>query len=204
LVKGCVRPGAKRGLCLRHYDRWWKARRKGRVVAVEPRDAPGLEIPAIANECGSRCDLIWLAGLLEGEGTFGLNGRPPCAYPVISVEMCAEDVVRRAARILGVTSVYRREPDEPAWSATFTAKIAGHDAAGWMRELRPYMGLRRLVAIDRALAAYQPIRLTEVPETCLVSGCEKPHRSRGLCHAHYMSWSRDRAKGRIPRITPLR
>ena len=73
-----------------------------------------------------------------------------------------------------------------------------------MRELRPYMGLRRIAAINVALAAYHPIRLTQMSATCVVSGCNRPHRSRGLCHAHYMSWWRDRAKGRAPRVTPLR
>jgi hypothetical protein len=73
-----------------------------------------------------------------------------------------------------------------------------------MRKLKPLMGTRRGAAIDAALAAYNPIRLVHAPPTCIVDGCERPHRSRGLCHAHYMSWSRDLAKGRTPRVTPLR
>jgi hypothetical protein len=28
----CQRPGARRGLCERHYDRWWKARRRGETT----------------------------------------------------------------------------------------------------------------------------------------------------------------------------
>ena len=43
-----------------------------------------------------------------------------------------------------------------------------------------------------------------VAPTCVVPGCTKPHRSRGLCHARYGLWSRDLKKGRIPRVTPLR
>ena len=58
-------------------------------------------------------------------------------------------------------------------------------------------------AIDKALRTI-PIRLTPAPATCIVAGCDAPHRGRGLCHKHYMSWSRDVAKGRAPRITPLR
>src|SRR5207244_4906431 len=42
---------------------------------------------------------------------------------------------------------------------------------------------------------------SRVAPTCVVPGCTKPHRSRGLCHAHYMLWSRDLKKGRIPRVT---
>jgi hypothetical protein len=73
-----------------------------------------------------------------------------------------------------------------------------------MRRLRPLMAGRRGAAIDAALAAYHPIRLTPAPARCIVSGCERPHRGRGLCHKHYMSWSRDRKRGRAPRVTPLR
>jgi hypothetical protein len=74
----------------------------------------------------------------------------------------------------------------------------------WMRTLRPHMGQRRTRAIDLALAAYRPIRLAQAPRYCVIPGCERPHRGRGLCHKHYMKWDRDRKAGRKPRITPLR
>jgi hypothetical protein len=90
------------------------------------------------------------------------------------------------------------------WRPTYVARIAGHRAADWMRAVRAEMGLRRTAAIDAAIAGYHPIRLIDIPRICVVPGCGRPHRSRGLCHAHYMSWSRDIAKGRSPRITPLR
>lgn len=82
--------------------------------------------------------------------------------------------------------------------------VSGHDAAMWMIKLRESMGERRRNAIDNALAKYRPIRLIDAPTTCMVPECLQTHRSRGLCHKHYMSWSRDVARGRTPRITPLR
>ena len=66
------------------------------------------------------------------------------------------------------------------------------------------MGARRAAAIDTALEDYYPVRLTEMPANCVVPGCFEPPRARGLCHRHYMSWSRDVAKGRTPRVKPLR
>jgi len=117
--------------------------------------------------------------------------------------MCEQDVVERVADLLN-TRLWVEAARTERWRPTYVAQIAGHHAAGWMSALRPYMGLRRTAAIDAALAVYNPIRLTEVPLTCVVPGCERPHRSRGLCNTHYMRWSRDRAKGRPPRITPLR
>jgi hypothetical protein len=149
--------------------------------------------------------LAWLAGLLEGEGTFSVNRQSAdIAYPVIKLTMCDQGVVARAAGLIGAPNVRRQEPERPGWSPTFVTAISGRDAATWMRRLRDSMGTRRRAAIDAALAQYHPIRLVDPPDSCVVPGCSQPHRGRGLCHKHYMTWSRDRAKGRDARITPLR
>jgi hypothetical protein len=148
-------------------------------------------------------DRAWIAGLLEGEGSFIASRGGRSSYPVIKVEMCEREVVERAARLLD-TKVWVVPPGTEGWRRTYVAQIAGHRAAEWMRALRLYMGLRRTAAIDAALSAYHPIRLIAPPRVCAVDRCERPHRARGLCNTHYMSWSRDRARGRTPRITPLR
>jgi hypothetical protein len=80
----------------------------------------------------------------------------------------------------------------------------GAAAVTVMRNVRSYMGERRRRAIDLAIEGYRPIRLVKAPRTCCVPDCEKPHDSRGLCHKHYMMWSRDRAARRSERITALR
>jgi hypothetical protein len=87
---------------------------------------------------------------------------------------------------------------------TYSVAISGAPAADWMQRLRPLMGERRRAAIDAALEAFYPERLSVAPEHCVVPGCPGAHRGRGLCHKHYMSWLRDVAKGRVPRVTPLR
>jgi len=204
LVKGCARPGSRRGLCRRHYDRWWKARRRGVVPGFAPVDAPVRDFgPSSIAGCSENCELAWLVGLLEGEGTFTVTGVRGPMYPVVAVKMCDEDVIQRVARMFGAT-VYRLEPEHEAWSPVYATKIGGHRAAEWMRRLRPFMGQRRTAAIDAALGAYHPIRLTPAPATCVVAGCGRPNRGRGLCHKHYMSWSRDHKRGRPPRVRPLR
>jgi hypothetical protein len=156
------------------------------------------------HECDDACDLMWLAGLLEGEGCFTLSRGEANSYPVISLKLCDRDIVERAARQLGAGEIRRIEPEREEWSVTYHTSIGGHRAAGWMRRLRPLMGRRRAAAIDLALAAYQPIRVVAPPSTCVVAGCASAHRSRGLCHKHYMTWLRDRASGRPARLTPLR
>jgi hypothetical protein len=203
----CSRPGSRRGLCERHYDRWWKAQRRGRTTDFGPVEAPAPGFAPIGDgaEMNEECAVAWLAGLLEGEGAFTLNRySPQIAYPVIKLQMCDRSIVARAAEMLGAPGVWRKEPEMEKWRPTYTTAITGPRAARWMRRLRDLMGIRRRAAIDKALAAYHPIRLVDAPATCVVPGCHDPHRGRGLCHKHYMMWSRDRAKGRDARIAPLR
>ncbi len=203
----CLRPGARRGLCARHYDRWWKAGRRGETTDFGPLEPHVEAFGPITNgaELDDSSALAWLAGLLEGEGTFSVNRHSAAiAYPLLSLQMCDEGIVARVARLMGAPNVWRREAAKEGWSPTYVAAISGHHAATWMRRLRNSMGIRRRAAIDAALAQYQPIRLVDPPASCVAPGCGKPHRSHGLCHKHYMMWSRDRAKGRADRISPLR
>lgn len=178
----------------------WQRRRAPRRSRAA--DSPSTLVQTRGESQEAR-DHAWLAGLLEGEGSFLANRGVLSSYPVIKVEMCEREVIERAARILD-TRVWFVPARTEGWRPTYVAQIAGHRAAEWMRTVRPYMGFRRTAAIDVALSAYHPIRLIAPPLVCVVEGCERPHRARGLCNTHYMSWSRDRAKGRVPRITPLR
>jgi hypothetical protein len=205
-VDGCVQPATTKGLCDSHFNRWYKAMRRGASSPFTPR--PLTREDVLREPSGHRptpeCEVAWLAGLLEGEGTFSRNRTESNSYPVLSVHMCSRDVVERAGVILGALSVQQRKPSDPSWNLTYRAAIGGLEAALWMQRLRPMMGERRRAAIDVALDDYYPERLSVAPEHCVVPGCEEPHRGRGLCHKHYMSWSRDRTKGRTPRVKPLR
>ena len=200
---GCLRIALRRALCRQHYDSWWRARKRGRISPHIPRvpELPEaiLEVPVR----GHPHAISWLAGLLEGEGSFSNSD----GYPVISVSMCDQDVIARTVEILNCQTI-RDATDARdrvrGWAPVWSAALAGARAADLMRGLRPLMYSRRRLQIDRALAAYHPIRLTAPPEICVTDGCERPHRSRGLCNTHYMKWSRDRAHGREARVTSLR
>jgi hypothetical protein len=100
-------------------------------------------------------DLHWLAGLLEGEGSF-LAGEPsnPNA-PRISIAMTDYDVIKRAADLLGIKSIYTRH-GTGNWQTSYQFHLKGTRAVSVMRQLRPLMGTRRQKQIDRALAAYNP------------------------------------------------
>ena len=108
------------------------------------------ELPAIAE-----ADLHWLAGLLEGEGTFLVG--PPSAprTPAIQFWMTDRDVVERASVFLEAAVMVvpaRRE----GWKTAYAVRIRGTRAVLWMKRLRPLMGIRRREQIDRAIASYAP------------------------------------------------
>ncbi|WP_336628463.1 MULTISPECIES: hypothetical protein [unclassified Microbacterium] len=98
---------------------------------------------------GDRAALIWLAGLLEGEGAFDLHRQ---RYPRIRLQMTDRDVVDRAAQLMG-TSV-RASLKRPPASTTWNAEVSGERAATLMAQLLPYMGARRSRRIGDTLAGY--------------------------------------------------
>lgn len=99
-------------------------------------------------------DVIWLAGLLEGEGTFDLHrGR----YPRVRVGMTDRDVVGRAATLMGANlRLSLRFGQQSTWHAETT----GEHAVQVMEALLPHMGARRSGKIADVLAHYRFARLT--------------------------------------------
>jgi hypothetical protein len=108
--------------------------------------------PALGGENGWP-PVFWLAGLLEGEGSF-MRGAPSApAYPIIACRMTDLDTVELVAAAFG-TSVQAIEKGRH--KTEFAASLRGSRAAELMRLLRPMMSLRRQRAIDQALNTYTP------------------------------------------------
>lgn len=91
-------------------------------------------------------DVIWLAGLLEGEGTFDMHRGK---YPRVRVGMTDRDVVGRAATLMG-SNVTLRLHDRPA-KATWHAEVSGVKAVQVMEAILPTMGARRSGVIATVL-----------------------------------------------------
>ena len=87
---------------------------------------------------GDRDDLLWLAGLLEGEGSFDAHRGK---YPRIRLAMTDRDVVGRAASLMDskIRLALHPEPAQPTWHT----EISGERAADIMRDILPHMGTRR-------------------------------------------------------------
>lgn len=97
--------------------------------------------------------LAWLAGLLEGEGTFL---RPPPSMPncpIVSCRMTDRDVVEQVAAQFGPAVM---EIDKGEYRTEFAATLKGQGAVALMTDIRPLMGERRQQAIDAALYYYRP------------------------------------------------
>ena len=72
-------------------------------------------------------DKYWLAGLLEGEGSFCRGSPSNPRAPRIAVEMIDKDIVKKVARLFGCKCipVSRRESN---WHSTYIARRVGKKA----------------------------------------------------------------------------
>lgn len=110
----------------------------------------------------------WLAGLLEGEGYFGL--RSEASTPQVKLEMTDEDVVLRALiliqRITGKQHnlTYVKRKDKKAhYQPTFVIALYGKDAIKVMKKVVKLMGWRRRQKIWQTLNGFRaPVEKLDV------------------------------------------
>lgn len=117
----------------------------------------------------SDLDLAWLAGLIEGEGTFDsprrVGGRGGSYRGcVITVGMTDEDVVARFARLVGAKS-YHSRPGRDGRLALYSCTISEPYAIVLMLRLYPLMGLRRQQRIAECIQTTRQVRWP-LPEDC--------------------------------------
>ena len=138
-IEDCGTEIYAKGWCNKHYQRF---RRNGHPEIL--RRNPVLSM--------SEADIAWLAGLLEGEGSFFMTGRGDYYYPTIVVSMTDRDVVERVSRMFG-TGIYAQKQDKryPNAKIGYRTQTTGHKAAGLMEQLLPWMGERRSQKIKELL-----------------------------------------------------
>jgi hypothetical protein len=113
----------------------------------------------VPEEPDSAQDLCWLAGLLEGEGSFFPGPPSRVNRPCLQLFMTDEDIVRRAASLFGVKyfSVKRYGENASRYKQPYFVALRGQRATELMRQLYGLMGKRRKEQIERALASYKPL-----------------------------------------------
>ena len=130
-------------------------------------------------------DLYWLAGILEGEGSF-LNARNHVKgklylYPRIVVTMTDRDIIDRVSSLFD-TSTYivpNKRPEDR--KDQFRALINGSRAAGLMSRLFPIMSERRQSKIDEILLSYEELESTEVrlKRSCSIAQKNRRRNEKG-------------------------
>lgn len=97
--------------------------------------------------------MYWLAGLLEGEGSFMKGSPSKSNQPVVSIEITDEDTANRVGKIFE-TKVYYLASRNKKWKPTFALRLRGKRAVELMKKLFPIMSKRRKEQINRAILSY--------------------------------------------------
>jgi hypothetical protein len=105
--------------------------------------------------------LGWLAGFLEGEGSFIYHQRidpkgKPHNHFIISVQSTDEDALQRVGEMVGnkVHRVHRPRDSAKGWQPIYSVRLQRrNDVVAWCRRLYPLMSARRQKQIEVLLAA---------------------------------------------------
>lgn len=93
-------------------------------------------------------DLLWLAGLLEGDGFF--NTKKDSPHPIVSIQLNDEDVIQKISSIFDV-NYYRKTSHNKNWNDGFSCIIKSVTAEALYIAIEPYMGVRRRNRINSVL-----------------------------------------------------
>lgn len=105
-------------------------------------------------------DLAWLAGLLEGEGSFcwhQTKQRDKHGRPRVQVQMADRDIVERVAKLIGGNFKGPYGPYGVSKLQTWFAHTSGENAYEVMKAVLPYMGERRSAMIKQHMERYEAI-----------------------------------------------
>src|SRR3990167_529857 len=104
--------------------------------------------------------IMWLAGLLEGEGTFCfVQRRSRYTTPVVSLVMTDKDVIDKAFSLMtkiGGRALTRSHRKLPSGKTAYQLQTTGMPAIKLMLRVKPYMGIRRTRTIVRIVKAWKP------------------------------------------------
>jgi hypothetical protein len=116
-------------------------------------------------------DLLWVAGLLEGEGCFLLHrdrqswgGHKYVYYrPRVICAMTDRDVIERLQRVTGMGRIAIGRATAPGHKPYWRWTVSRDgDAIRLMKALYPHMGERRRAKIDEILAKWPLLRTAGV------------------------------------------
>ena len=127
-------------------------------------------------------ELAWLAGILEGEGSFFLennrSGGKLYRYAIVTVNMTDKDVIDRVSALFGTTT-YAIPNTKAGKKPAYRATLKSHKAVVLMEHLLPFMGERRSAKILEVLTAFKAIEPTEIRRA---NSCSESQKKRWALH----------------------
>ena len=108
-------------------------------------------------------DVAWIAGLLEGEGYFGIDNRSKDRYeisntppaPFIKVSMVDEDIIQRLSKLLD-KSYFSPSRKTVKDKQVYTLHIGEKEKVLFiLQKILPYMGVRRTERITECISHLQ-------------------------------------------------
>lgn len=109
--------------------------------------------------------LAWLAGLLEGEGTFVKGSPAKPRRPVTAIGMVDRDIIERVCDLWG-TRLYTHIPKVERYKQVYHIAVYGDAARAIMGDIAPLMGARRGERIAALAGEYGQLRLLSEARAC--------------------------------------
>jgi len=103
--------------------------------------------------------IYYIAGLLEGEGSFGFYG-----CPVIQINMTDGDVIEGARKILHPKANIRTQQKNDR-KLMYILHISGPIAIQWMMTIYPLMKMRRKQKIREVIEKWKEVKNASVAQT---------------------------------------
>lgn len=107
--------------------------------------------------------MLWLAGYLEGEGSFQKGPPSKPNQPLITCQTTDFDIVEEVGKFFR-TKPIKVKKRQKHWKQSWAIRIRGLGAVKIMKELFPFMGKRRKVQIEKAISSYKDKRKRIIPK----------------------------------------
>lgn len=103
--------------------------------------------------------LIFLAGVFEGEGSFGFWGKESKTYRYLRIQivMTDEDIVRRFIDYFKLGFVTLRTPKNNKHKKVWKWVVSGDKAVEVLLQLFPYLGIRRQEKFIECCQSYKQL-----------------------------------------------
>lgn len=103
-------------------------------------------------------DLYWIAGLIEGEGSFVIHNHLTGTKSFqFTMGMTDKDTINKASRILkgNPNGYFEGTRNSPTHKRIYRIKMSGVQAIGWMMTLYPLMSQRRQEKIKEIIGLWK-------------------------------------------------